>query len=177
MTRNTLRRVYPVESEGIRSYSACSVIRCANSQSKITLPGSFSRSQVSAALATLVDYALLFSLVEIVHVWYVFAVALGALAGATTSFLLNRHWSFEAADGPWGGQARRYALISGASLILNTGGVWFFTDSLGLRYYESVLLVSISVGFLFNYPMHRFYVFEGREKLEKLEKRGKKEKA
>jgi putative flippase GtrA len=122
--------------------------------------GALSRSQVSAAIATAVDFGLLFSLVELFHVWYVLATASGALAGAVTNFLLNRHWSFAAADQPQGRQAFRYFWVSGTSMLLNTGGVWLFTDALGFHYQYSVIVVSALVGFLFNFPMHRYYVFK-----------------
>src|SRR5271156_2479783 len=89
---------------------------------------SFSRSQVAASLATFVDFGLVFGLVEIFHVWYVVATATGAFAGAVTNFLLNRHWSFRATNRGWEGQAFKYALVSGGSLALNTGGVYLSTD-------------------------------------------------
>lgn len=143
------------------------MIQRAEQRPTITFLGSFSRSQVSAGIATAVDYALLFSLVEISHVWYVIAVALGALAGAVTNFVLNRYWSFDASEGRWSRQAWRYVLVSGTSLLLNTGGVWLLTDRLRLHYYYSVFIVSTSVGFFFNYPLHRFFVFREREQSTK----------
>src|SRR3954453_12485073 len=84
----------------------------------------FTRSQISSAVATGVDFGLLFLLVEYFHVWYVLATALGALAGAITNFVVNRHWSFEAADAAWHPQAFRYVIVSAGSLALNTWGVY-----------------------------------------------------
>jgi putative flippase GtrA len=120
---------------------------------------SFSRSQVSSFTATLADFALLFGLVEIFHVWYVLATAIGALAGAITNFLMNRHWSFEATHGHPGHQLFRYSVVSVGSLILNTGGVYLATDYGGIHYAISVAVVSLVVGFAFNFPLHRHYVF------------------
>src|SRR5579859_298849 len=120
---------------------------------------SFSRSQVAAFIASVIDYGLVFGLVELAHVWYVIAVATGAFAGALSNFLLNRHWSFRAAHRGWETQAFRYALVSGGSLALNTGGVYVTTDGLGLHYAASVILVSLLVGFAYNYPLQRYYVF------------------
>jgi putative flippase GtrA len=126
---------------------------------------SFSRSQVTAFLATVVDFGMVFGLVEIVKVWYVAATAIGAFSGAVTNFLLNRHWSFNAAHRGWGGQAFRYALVSGGSLALNTAGVYAVTDGLGLHYAASVILVSLFIGFAYNYPLQRYFVFtHGQEK-------------
>lgn len=120
---------------------------------------SFSKSQVSSAIATGLDFGLLFSLTEIAHVWYVASVACGALVGAVANFILNRHWSFEATHGHARHQALRYAVVSGGSLILNTFGVWAMTEYLKIHYSISVVTISILVGFFFNFPLQRSYVF------------------
>lgn len=120
---------------------------------------SFSRSQLSAATATGADFALIFVLVEFFHVWYVLATALGALVGAITNFTMNRHWSFAATHDAWHSQAARYAAVSGGSMVLNSGFVWIFTDVFGFHYAISVVMVSGLVGILFNFPLHRYYVF------------------
>ncbi len=122
--------------------------------------GSFSRSQVSSFLATCVDFGLLFSLVEIVHVWYVLATASGALAGSITNFILGRLWSFEATHAQWHRQAYRYAWVSGGSLLLNSGGVYLMTGGLGVHYAVSVIVVSLVVGIAFNFPLQRYWVFD-----------------
>ncbi|MCM2279927.1 MAG: GtrA family protein [Oligoflexia bacterium] len=120
---------------------------------------SFTKSQVSAASGTLADFALLFGLVELFRVWYVAATGLGALAGAITNFLLNRHWSFHATHVRWDRQAFRYALVALGSMLLNSGGAYVLTDVLGLHYSISVVAISLAVGLLFNFPMHRYFVF------------------
>ncbi len=121
---------------------------------------SFNRAQVSSAVATAVDFGLLFLLVEIFHVWYVAATASGAALGALTNFLLNRHWSFAAFHQRWARQALRYSLISGASLLMNTGATYGLTEFGHLHYSISVLGASIAVGIFFNFPLHRYYVFK-----------------
>ncbi|OFZ04073.1 MAG: hypothetical protein A2070_03905 [Bdellovibrionales bacterium GWC1_52_8] len=120
----------------------------------------FSRSQVSSAMATIADWGLLFTLVEVFKVWYVLATALGACVGGLTNFLVNRNWSFEAKHGALHGQALRYVLISAGSMGLNTAGVWLVTDIFGIHYSISVVGVSLIVGFFFNFPMQRYYVFK-----------------
>ncbi len=119
----------------------------------------FSRSQLASAVATGVDFGLLFALTELLGVWYVVSVAAGAFAGAVTNFLLNRYWSFEATGTAWHGQAVRYFLVSGGSLALNTAGTWAVTEHAHVKYGFSVVAVSIAVGWLYNYPMQRYFVF------------------
>jgi putative flippase GtrA len=120
---------------------------------------SFKRSQVASLAATVVDFGSLVFLVEVVHVWYVAATAIGAALGAVTNFLLGRHWSFQARHGRVEGQALRYAVVSAGSLCLNSLGVYVFTDGLGLKYMVSKLITAFTVGILFNFPLHRGFVF------------------
>ena len=115
---------------------------------------------MSSFLATIVDYGVLFSLVEIFKVWYVIAVATGSFLGAVVNFVLNRYWAFRAAHSYWHHQALRYTISSGLSLVLNTGGVYVVTEYIGLHYALSVVVVSILVGVLVNFPMQRFFVFK-----------------
>lgn len=123
---------------------------------------SFSRSQVASIAATCVDFGLLVLLVESWGVWYVLATGVGALAGAMTNFLMNRYWSFEAGSSDWTGQALRYGLVSGGSLILNVAGVYLVTEAWGSPYAASKLLTALAVGWFFNYPLHRGFVFPAK---------------
>jgi len=122
---------------------------------------SFTRSQISSIVATAVDFCTLVLGVELLGIWYVTATAIGALAGAVTNFTLGRHWSFVATDGRLSWQALRYTAVSGASLILNSGGGWFFTDLAGFKYTTSKILTAALVGIFFNFPLHRYFVFKG----------------
>jgi putative flippase GtrA len=122
---------------------------------------SFSRAQVASSVASALDYGTLFFLAEICHVWYVLATATGALTGAIVNFIINRHWSFQASHLHWRKQAQRYALVSTGSLLLNTSGVYLVTEYGRVHYAVSVILVSLAVGFLFNYPLHKNYVYRG----------------
>jgi putative flippase GtrA len=119
----------------------------------------FSRSQVTSFIATIFDYGVLFGLTELAHVYYVIAVACGALSGAISNFFLNRHWSFQATHADVHRQGMKYALVSAGSLCLNTGGVYLVTEHLHVHYAISVIIVSLLVGFLFNFPLQRGFVF------------------
>jgi len=119
----------------------------------------FSKAQLASIAATCVDFGLLVLLVELGGLWYVAATALGAAAGAVTNFSINRYWSFEASASRWEGQALRYALVSGGSLLLNTAGVFALTEGLGTPYQASKVVSALLVGWLFNYPLHRGFVF------------------
>lgn len=107
------------------------------------------------------DFGSLVFCVEVLHVWYVAATAIGAFLGAITNFWLGRHWSFEAHAGRVRGQAGRYALVSLGSLLLNSGGVFVLTDYGHFPYPVSKAITALVVGFVFNFPLHRGYVFKG----------------
>src|SRR5690606_18970601 len=89
-----------------------------------SLGKSFRRSQIANTISAVVDFGTLIFLVEVLNFWYVLATALGALVGAVANFLLGRYWSFKANHGGAKGQVFRYALVSSASLMLNTYGVF-----------------------------------------------------
>jgi putative flippase GtrA len=119
----------------------------------------FSKAAVAALAATVVDFGSLTIWVEVLHRFYPIGVAIGAGLGAITNFTLNRYWAFDAAHAPVGKQAVRYAIVSFGSLCLNTGGVWLVTEKLHLFYMVSKIVVALMVGFLFNYPLQRHFVY------------------
>lgn len=129
------------------------------SKTQVPLWTSFGRSQIASFTATAVDFCMMVLLVELFHIWYVAATAMGASCGAITSFMMGRHWSFEAHQGAVRSQAVKYALVSGASLFLNSLGVYLFTDLIGFKYTISRVITALLVGVCFNFPLHRSFVF------------------
>jgi putative flippase GtrA len=89
------------------------------------------------------------------------ATAVGAAAGGVTNFLLGRTWIFRAEHTPAGGQAVRYFFVSGASLGWNALGEYVLHDRLGLQYVLARAIVAVAVSLLWNFPMHRSFVFAG----------------
>ncbi len=120
---------------------------------------SFGKAQIASLAATVVDFGVLFLFTEVFGLWYVASAACGALLGAVTNFLLGRYWCFGAMAGRWDAQAIKYAVVSAGSLALNVAGVWAVTEFAGVAYGFSKIFISLAVGFLYNYPLHRFFVF------------------
>jgi putative flippase GtrA len=121
------------------------------------------RHQVGAAIATAVDFGTMILLVERAGVSPVGATAIGASLGAVTNFLLGRTWIFRRQTGHWAAQAVRYAGVSAASATLNALGEHVVHDVARVQYVLARVLVSLVVGLLWNFPMHRWFVFrEGR---------------
>ncbi len=124
----------------------------------------FLRAQLSAVSATAVDYGVTVTLAELLHVYYLVAVALGALCGAITNFTINYRWAFRHQSKRFESsitrQSRRYVLVAVGSLIFNVCFVGLLTETLNIPYLTSKVVASVSVGFFYNYPLHKYYVFK-----------------
>ena len=120
---------------------------------------SWLRHHAAAIAATAADYLIMVGCVELLGLHAVAATPVGALAGALVNFLLGRKFTYHAVDAPAAGQAWRYALVSLASLILNTGGEYLFHVALGIEYLLARMITSVIVSNAWNYPMQRYFVF------------------
>jgi putative flippase GtrA len=78
------------------------------------------RHHTVAVVATAIDYLVMVACVELGGLNAVAATPLAALAGAVSSFTLNRWYTYRTRDQPAGRQAWRYGVVSLASLGLNT---------------------------------------------------------
>jgi putative flippase GtrA len=120
------------------------------------------RHHLVGITATVVDYGVMISCVELGHARPVPATALGALGGALTSFTLGRLFTYRVTGEPLTGHAWRYALVSAASLGWNSAGEALFHDVLGLQYMLARVITSLIVSNAWNYPLQRFFVFSRR---------------
>ena len=122
----------------------------------------FVRANLSAGIATWVEWLLVTVLVAI-KLHYLVALAIGATVGAATDFTIKRNWAFiRNKTGMIQKEALRYVIASAASLGLNLGIAYALVDGLGMMKIPGVISASIIVGVLWNYPMHRFFVFRAR---------------
>jgi putative flippase GtrA len=121
--------------------------------------GRFVRANLSSTIASGIEWVLVTGLV-LVHVHYLYAAAAGAVTGAVTDFWLKRHWAFaRSAKGAVHHEAFRYVLVSGASLLLNLAAAYALVDGMGFPAVPGVIAASLVVGFAWNYPLHRYFVF------------------
>ncbi len=123
--------------------------------------GGLPRSVISAGAATLADFALVSALVSLGGYVAWGATAVGCLLGAAVSFSLGRYWAFTRNATRAAVQARRYAFVSATSLLLNMGGVALLSLLPNIDYRISWLIVRAAVFSLWNFPLHRDYVFGG----------------
>jgi putative flippase GtrA len=124
----------------------------------------FVRHQLASIVATVADFGTMVLLVEYFHRSPTLATLCGATFGAVVNFMMNRHFTFARADEAVGGQALRYAGVSGASAGLNAIGEYLGTSLLRAPYLAVRLVVAIAVSVAWNFPMHRSYVFRSAPK-------------
>jgi len=121
---------------------------------------SFFRAQITAMLATTVDFSVMIGLKELLDMWYLFAVIIGTLMGGLVGFLLGRNWAFISKDAKLVKQIRKYFFVMVGSFLLNVGGVVFLVESMHMQYIVSKVIVAIIVGIGFNFMLQRYFVFK-----------------
>ena len=121
----------------------------------------FSQHQIAAILATALDYAVMILCVSVAGAAATLGTAAGSLVGAVANFTLGRRWVFQSTASAIRGQALRYAFVSLLSLVFETAAEKLMV-AIGLNYVVARLIASSCVGVLWNYPMHRAFVFKAR---------------
>ena len=120
----------------------------------------FLRAQTAALISTCIDYLTVIGFTELAGLWYIYSNIIGASLGAISNFFLGRNWAFNAQKGMMGHQAGRYALVAFGSLVLNTVGMYGFTEALQFNYIISKIIVGILIGVCFNYVLQKHFVFK-----------------
>ena len=114
----------------------------------------FCKAQLSAWLASVVDFLVTISLVKFGSLFYLYATFIGSVVGGVTNCVINYGWVFHA-DGcnTWG----TFALTEWV-----TGMGWmerlpaYYADNM---FIVSKMLVAVTVAFFWNYSMQRTFVY------------------
>ncbi len=121
--------------------------------------GRFVRANLASGIASGLEWVLVTGLV-LAGVHYLSAAAAGAVTGAATDFSLKRHWAFDRAyRAAIEREGLRYLGVSALSLALNLTCAYALVDELGLPAVPGVIAASLVVGVVWNYPLHRYWVF------------------
>ena len=120
------------------------------------------RHHAASGIAAVVDYLVMIFGVEVLRLTPVAATPMGAFCGAVTNFTLGRRFTYKRTEVPARGQAWRYAIVSAASLGLNTAGEYLFHDVVRIEYLLARVITSVIVSNAWNYPMQRYFVFSAR---------------
>lgn len=120
----------------------------------------FSKAQVSAWIASAVDFSITLIIAKVFGVWYGIATFIGALSGGITNCIINYQWVFHAKGQKKTNVAYKYFIVWSVSILINTLGTWFFTEITGINFIIIKALVAICVAILWNYQMQRLFVFK-----------------
>lgn len=130
-----------------------------NVKYKIWFSDTLIKAQVASITATLIDFLLTRVFTEVFGIWYLFSSTLGSSTGGYVNFLLGRLWVFNVGKHDKFLQAKRYVIVWVGSLLLNSLGVYVFTEILRMHYMLSKTLIAVLVGIAFNFYFQKTYVF------------------
>ena len=119
----------------------------------------FSAAVVASVVATGADFALVNVLVEWATLHPTLATFCGCALGGVINFVMNKFWAFRGNRGTTMTQSFRYAMVSGTSALLNSGGVGMLLLVPGLDYRIAWIIIRIAIYSAWNYPLQRNYVF------------------
>ena len=122
--------------------------------------GTFVKAQAASLAATIVDFAVFLVLTAVFNCWYLAASITGTISGGIANFLLGRVWVFDATKEKVPSQAFKYLLVWTGNLLLVSGGVFVVKEYVGLSPLWSKIIVSLIVGFSYNYLLQKKFVFK-----------------
>lgn len=111
-------------------------------------------------MATAADFLVTIVCKEVLGMWYLLANILGVISGGLVNFWINRDWVFNGREKAARDQAIRYFVIWTGNLLLNAAGVWLLTQYNSFNYLVSKIVVSLVVGWTYNYFLQKNYVFK-----------------
>ena len=125
----------------------------------------FGKAELTASVASVVDFGLAFILSDVVGIYYGLANALGVMSGGITNCCLNYRYVFGDSNRKKKSVAWRYFIIWGISWVLNSGGTIAVTELLNshehinIHYMIPKCVVAFLVAVFVNYPGQRKFVF------------------
>ena len=119
----------------------------------------FFKANIASLIASAFDYGITIVAVHFFSINVVLAGVLGTITGAIVHFIIGRHWVFVAQQSNSTSQAKKYLLIWLGNLALNATGMYVFTK-IGVNYIVTKVGTSILVGWFYNYPLQKGYVFK-----------------
>ena len=110
--------------------------------------------------AALINFSLLYGLVEYFGVWYVLANLAGGFVSAVFNFFSNKFWTFRNREKgrKFFEQGVKFSLVLISGVLLNTLLIYLITELFGLDYRLSWIFSTGLVTF-WNYGLNRFWTF------------------
>lgn len=119
----------------------------------------FLKAQASAFIGGMVDYGIMITCTELLHIHYTISILISGLVGAVVNFLINRKWTYQAEKAPVQGQLIKFILVVFGSIFLKSGGTYLLSTWLKIDYKISRIITDIIVSLGFNYTLQTYWVF------------------
>jgi putative flippase GtrA len=119
----------------------------------------FIKVQFSSIISTVIDFSITWILTSLIGFWYIFSSSTGSAIGGITNFILGRCWVFRTTNTKVVKQILMYFLMWAGGIILNTTGVYLFTEVFKMHYMFSKVLVAGLIGVFLNYYLQSNFVF------------------
>lgn len=134
----------------------------------------FMRAQFSSQIASVTDFLVTILSAKLFSLYYVYATCLGSVCGGIINGLINYKWTFKSKGNSKIRVLIKYTQVWLGSIALNTWGTFALTETIAkyawvqelLRHYIydlylfSKVVVSLLVGFIWNYNMQRIFVYK-----------------
>lgn len=126
----------------------------------------FTKAEMSASVASVVDFGLAFILSDVMGIYYGLANAIGVTSGGITNCCINYRYVFGTSQRSKKSVAWRYFIVWSVSWILNAGGTIVLTEAINMHehlhihYMIPKSVVAFLVAVLVNYPAQRRFVFK-----------------
>jgi len=120
----------------------------------------FLKANISSSIASLFDYLVTIFLVTFLKIDVVLASAIGTVAGGILNFVVGRNWVFQSKKRKVHQQAVRYGIVWVGNLFLNVGGMYLLSHVFKIYYVVAKIIVSLIVGFGYNYTLQKKFVFK-----------------
>jgi putative flippase GtrA len=117
------------------------------------------RYVLSGGTSTFVNFATLYVLTEFLHMWYLASAGVAVAFGFTTSFVLQKFWTFRSMPlESIRTQLPMHIGLSALNILFNTAALYLLVEYAGLWYMLAQFL-SVAVLACFNYYVYRTHIF------------------
>lgn len=108
---------------------------------------------IAGGLSTVANFAVLYTLTEFAHIYYLASATVAFIVAFVVSFLLQKFWTFDQNTGAAHTQITLYFIAAMVNLVATVGLLYLFTDLLHLWYmlsaFFTALIIAIASFFLY----------------------------
>ena len=104
----------------------------------------FMKAQLSAQIATVIDFLITILLVKLFGIYYLYATFIGSVVGGIVNCVINYEWVFKAEDCKKIHVGLKYFIVWGGSILINTWGTFALTEWLATGCWDITSMMCLS---------------------------------